>query len=144
VVLESGVNITLSTAGNTLIISGSSSGGGGTATNAWNLTGNAGTTPGVNFIGTTDNQALELKVDGQLALYLKPTYLTNTPDLIGGSSLNNASGVGDTVAGGYANAKSTTFGFRVTDRDRSSQVVTFAFICNGIFSFQLPRFSDRL
>ena len=36
------------------------------------------------------------------------------------------------------------FGFRVTDRDRRSQVVTFAFICNGIFSFQLPCFSDRL
>jgi hypothetical protein len=46
--------------------------------------------------------------------------------------------------GGDSNAKSTTFGFRVTDRDRSSQVVTFAFICNGIFSFQLPCFSDRL
>jgi hypothetical protein len=101
----------LSTAGNTLIISGSGSGGGGTATNAWNLTGNAGTTPGVNFIGTTDNQALELKVDGQLALYLKPTYLTNTPDLIGGSSLNSASGVGDTVAGGYGNTLSGSYGF---------------------------------
>jgi hypothetical protein len=111
VALESGVNITLSTAGNTLIISGSGSGGGGTATNAWNLTGNAGTTPGVNFIGTTDNQALELKVDGQLALYLKPTYLTNTPDLIGGSSLNSASGVGDTVAGGYGNTLSGSYGF---------------------------------
>ena len=45
---------------------------------------------------------------------------------------------------GDSNAKSTVFGFRVTDRDRRSQVVTFAFICNGIFSFQLPLFSDRL
>ena len=32
-------------------------GGGG----VWSLTGNAGTTPGTNFLGTTDNQALELK-----------------------------------------------------------------------------------
>jgi hypothetical protein len=45
---------------------------------------------------------------------------------------------------GDSNAKSTTFGFRVTDRDRRSQVVTFAFIFNGFFSFQLPLFSDRL
>ena len=41
---------------------------------------------------------------------------------------------------GDSNAKSTAFGFRVTDRDSRSQVVTFAFICNGIFSFQLPLF----
>ena len=45
---------------------------------------------------------------------------------------------------GDSNAKSTAFGFRVTDRDRRSQVVTFAFIYNAFFSFQLPHFSDRL
>ena len=45
---------------------------------------------------------------------------------------------------GDSNPIYTVFGFRVTDRDTRSQVVTFAFICNGIFSFQLPRFSDRL
>jgi hypothetical protein len=45
---------------------------------------------------------------------------------------------------GDSNTIYTVFGFRVTDRDRSSQVATFAFICNCIFSFQLPCFSDRL
>src|SRR5512140_3482649 len=34
----------------------------------WQIGGNAGTTAGVNFIGTTDNRALELKVNGQRAL----------------------------------------------------------------------------
>jgi hypothetical protein len=30
--------------------------------NAWGLNGNAGTIPGINFVGTTDNQPLEFKV----------------------------------------------------------------------------------
>ena len=36
----------------------------------WKLGGNAGTTPGVNFLGTTDNQPLELRVNNQGALRL--------------------------------------------------------------------------
>ena len=43
-------------------------GGGG----VWSLNGNSGTTPGTNFLGTTDNQALELKVNGQRALRIEP------------------------------------------------------------------------
>jgi len=35
-----------------------------TSGSAWQLTGDAGTTAGVNFLGTTDNQPLELKVNG--------------------------------------------------------------------------------
>ncbi len=38
----------------------------------WSLTGNAGTTPGTDFIGTTDNQPLELWVGGSRALRLEP------------------------------------------------------------------------
>ncbi len=38
----------------------------------WSLTGNAGTTPGANFLGTTDNTALELKINNQRALRLEP------------------------------------------------------------------------
>ncbi|MCL6524510.1 MAG: hypothetical protein K6T34_07590, partial [Thermoflavifilum sp.] len=34
-----------------------------TALNAWSLTGNAGTTPGTNFLGTTDNQDLVFKTN---------------------------------------------------------------------------------
>ncbi len=45
-------------------------GGGG----VWSLNGNSGTTPGTNFLGTTDNQALELKVNGQRALRIEPNY----------------------------------------------------------------------
>ena len=52
----------------------------------WKLGGNAGTTPGTNFLGTTDNKALELKVNGQRTLRLEPNSFS--PNLIGGSSAN--------------------------------------------------------
>lgn len=38
----------------------------------WLLGGNAGTTPGPHYLGTTDNQALEFKVNGARALRLEP------------------------------------------------------------------------
>ncbi|MBN1135949.1 MAG: hypothetical protein JXM73_05160 [Anaerolineae bacterium] len=73
---------------------------GGGAANAWLLTGNAGTTPGTQFVGTTDNRALELKVNGQRALRLEPQ--AKGPNLIGGSALNTVTaGVhGATIGGG--------------------------------------------
>ena len=58
---------------------------------AWSLNGNAGTTPGVNFLGTTDNQALELKVNGTRGLRLQPmsdSAHSNVVNVIGGSSVN--------------------------------------------------------
>ncbi len=66
----------------------------------WSLWGNAGTTAGPNFLGTTDNQALELKVFGQRALRIEPS--TTSPNLIGGSISNTVgAGVyGATIAGG--------------------------------------------
>jgi hypothetical protein len=68
----------------------------------WSLTGNWGTTPGTNFLGTTDNQALELKVNAARALRLEPA---NPPNLIGGSSDNSVTaGVyGATIGGGGTN-----------------------------------------
>ena len=73
----------------------------------WLLSGNAGTTPGVNFIGTTDNQALELHVNGLRAVRLEPVTNTNilsVVNVIGGSPYNSvASGVaGATIGGGGA------------------------------------------
>jgi hypothetical protein len=64
----------------------------------WSLQGNAGTT-GSQFIGTTDNQPLNLRVNDQRALRLEPG---TSPNVIGGSSVNNASGgvIGATIGGG--------------------------------------------
>jgi hypothetical protein len=69
--------------------------------NSWSLTGNAGTSPGTgNFLGTTDNNPLELHVDGVRAWQLAPT--TDTPNVIGGAPGNYvATDVqGATIGGG--------------------------------------------
>jgi len=68
----------------------------------WKLTGNSGTTPGPNFLGTTDNKALELKVNNNRALRLEPN--STSPNIIGGFLGNyvNAVSYGSTIAGGGA------------------------------------------
>ena len=73
--------------------------GGLSATNFWKLGGNAGTTTS-NFLGTTDNQPLELKVNNQRGLRLEPT--ADAPNVIGGYSGNFASNgvVGAFIGGG--------------------------------------------
>ena len=84
-------------------------GGGGGAD--WALTGNAGTNPSTNFLGTTDNQPLELKVNGARALRLEPDF--TSPNLIGGSRFNTVTtGVGGAAIGGGGFSGGTN---RVTD-----------------------------
>lgn len=82
--------------------------GGMRATNFWQLGGNAGTVAGTHFLGTADNQPLELKVNGQRALRLIPN--ATSPNVVGGFSGNAAVAggapgfvvVGGTVGGGGA------------------------------------------
>jgi hypothetical protein len=66
----------------------------------WSLTGNAGTIAGTHFLGTTDDQPLELHVNGSRALRLEPNG--TSPNVLGGYSGNGvgAGVVGATVAGG--------------------------------------------
>jgi hypothetical protein len=68
----------------------------------WSLTGNSGLTGGINFLGTTDDTALEFRVNNQRALYLLPH--ATSPNLIGGNNANYrlASVYGATIAGGGA------------------------------------------
>lgn len=74
--------------------------GGLSAANFWQLGGNAGTTAGVNFVGTTDSQPLILKANGQQALRLESA--PETPNVIGGAEANSVSNPvrGATIAGG--------------------------------------------
>jgi hypothetical protein len=58
----------------------------------WQTSGNSGTTPGTSFIGTSDNQALELHVNGARALRIEPNQ-NGVPNVIGGAA-NNAAGAG--------------------------------------------------
>lgn len=70
----------------------------------WRLSGNGGTSAGANFVGTTDNQPLEVKVNGARALRIEP-YGPAAPSLIGGYFQNNAAGVaGAAIAGGGTSA----------------------------------------
>lgn len=64
----------------------------------WSTSGNAGTISGTNFIGTTDNQALEIKVNNVRVMRIEPTL--NSPNIIFGSQASSATGSGSTVSGG--------------------------------------------
>ncbi len=76
----------------------------------WKLSGNAGTTAGTNFLGTTDNQPLELHVD-EAGFTISPTSgrgrvmrfepKATSPNIIGGHHTNSvASGLFAAVIGG--------------------------------------------
>jgi hypothetical protein len=70
------------------------------ATAFWQTTGNAGTAPGANGLGTADNQPLEFRVNNTRAFRLEPN--ATSPNIVGGSSGNLVSnGVhGATIGGG--------------------------------------------
>jgi trimeric autotransporter adhesin len=63
----------------------------------WNLTGNAGTSPGVNFVGTSDNQPLTLRVNNTIALRFTPG--TTLPNVVGGLAGFRPSVIGSGVSG---------------------------------------------
>jgi hypothetical protein len=83
VTLAEGANLTLTSSGQTLTL----------ATPAdWHLTGNSGTMAGTHFLGTADNQPLELKVHSSRALRLEPNA-AQAPNVIAGAR-HNAVGAG--------------------------------------------------
>lgn len=79
-----------------------------TSTSAWTLTGNSGTTPGTDFIGTKDNVALEFKQDNMISGILDQAK-SNTG--FGTSALQNdlsQTGNNNTAVGHYAGTQITT------------------------------------
>jgi hypothetical protein len=98
VTLVPGANVTITPGGgNTLTFAVNG------VANDWQLTGNAGTTPGLNFLGTTDNQPLEFWVNSSRAFRLEPNT-SGSPNVIGGSMVNFVAPgtVGAVIAGGGA------------------------------------------
>jgi hypothetical protein len=93
-----------------------------TAFNLWSLNGNAGTSLS-NFLGTTDNQPLNLRANNQRGLHLSyasasaggNTYIGH--NLIGGFWLNSVTAgvVGATIAGGGVRQNAVDLPNRVTD-----------------------------
>ena len=77
----------------------------------WTLAGNAGTTSGSQFLGTTDNVPLDLRANNARALRLLANAMS--PSVIGGPSDNGVtSGVAGAAIGGGGGAG---FGNRATD-----------------------------
>jgi hypothetical protein len=81
----------------------------------WSSTGDDGSNPAINFLGTLDAQPLELRVNNQRAARFEPT--TGTPNLLNGSSANlvDAGVRGAVIAGGGA--------AQITDPDFSNENV---------------------
>lgn len=89
--------------------------GGLSASSFWQLGGNAGTSAGPNFLGTTDPQPLEFRVGGLRLLRLEPNgniiggHSSNTIDknmrysVVSGGSNNIVQGAAATISGGYNN-----------------------------------------
>jgi hypothetical protein len=66
----------------------------------WSINGNAGTSPGTNFIGTTDNQPLQFKINNTNAGKL----VTNNTAFGYNSGATNTAGTGNTFIGNGADA----------------------------------------
>jgi hypothetical protein len=85
-------------------LSGTFTGNGGGLTNIadWHLSGNTGTTNG-NYVGTTDNQPLEISVGGVRAGLIIPS--NGSPNIIFGSAQNSVSNTtaGASILGGNNN-----------------------------------------
>jgi Repeat of unknown function (DUF5907) len=74
--------------------------------NAWGLAGNAGTTPGTNFIGTTDNKDIVFKRNGIISGLINGSLGNNS---FGISALQaNTTGYSNTAMGHNAGAANTT------------------------------------
>jgi hypothetical protein len=85
-----------------------------TGTDGWSLTGNSGTDPTTDFLGTADGVSLTLAVSRTSALRLEPN--DTSPNLVGGNEKNSvAPGVAGAVIGGggislYPNRVTADFG----------------------------------
>ncbi len=80
-----------------------------TSTSGWGLTGNAGTTPSLNFIGTTDNKNLNFKVNNQNAGAIDYTNQNTFFGYLSGSSSPTTQG--NTAIGTNAGKLISTGGF---------------------------------
>ncbi len=107
VTLAAGANVAIATSNDSLIIS--ASGGGGSLD--WSLTGNAGTSPGTNFLGTTDDRPLEIHVNSVRAMRFEPDAAGLSPNIIGGSWLNRSfdGAIGATIGGGGGQANTFNY-----------------------------------
>ena len=106
------------------------------SSNAWALTGNAGTTPGTNFIGTTDAQALVIKeTNTQVG-----RFDANSIALGNGSTINNAThsyAIGSSASVAFSKTHAYAFGSSASVTADSSLAIGIAAVTNGKNSLAL-------
>lgn len=106
----------------------------------WALAGNAGTTPGVNYVGTSDNQPLELKANGLRVMRFEPNT-NGAPNVIGGpNNFVRPGTVGATIGGGGSTNYSTGvlgIGLSASNSIRSDFGVVGGGLANSIQSNSL-------
>ncbi|MBI5478639.1 MAG: tail fiber domain-containing protein [Deltaproteobacteria bacterium] len=118
----------------------------------WAVSGNASTVPGTDYLGTSDNQPLELRVNGARALLVTPA---TTPNLVGGHPDNAVGGsvVGAVIGGGgatgAANSVLGSFGTVSGGYDNTAGTGQFATVpggagnvAAGAYSFAAGRMAD--
>lgn len=99
----------------------------------WDTEGNAGTNPASNFVGTTDNRALVLRVNnlriGELKAQGTTSAYGDAPSITFGSSYNYAVGIGSTVSGGGASANGSG---QISTSNRNRAFGDFSTVGGGI------------
>ena len=98
----------------------------------WKTAGNAGTTSATHYVGTSDNQPLELKVNGWRALRLEP-QATGEVNVLFGHTSNWIAGAGSVIAGGGKEpAISFRFGQYTTNYRHQVVSASYSSIGGGI------------
>ena len=82
---------------------------------SWNFEGNANTAPGLDYVGTSDNTSLEIRVNGARAVRIDPAPVT--PSIVGGHEVNYADpGVSGAFIGGGGAPEDTGWEYAVPNR----------------------------
>jgi hypothetical protein len=74
----------------------------------WALTGNAGTNPSSNYIGTSDSQGLSIRTHGTQAISIDPSQNVSFAKMILGNINGTASGFTGSLAGDVTGGQGTT------------------------------------
>src|SRR5579872_5846534 len=93
----------------------------------WNITGNSNTTPGTNFLGTTNNVGLMFKANGVNSGYID---IVNTNTSFGYNALGSNSGQNNTAFGTGAAALNTT-------GSNNFAIGTYALVNNATSSYNM-------
>ncbi|MHC5054213.1 MAG: LamG-like jellyroll fold domain-containing protein [Planctomycetota bacterium] len=70
----------------------------GAGSSGWETAGNLGTTPGANYLGTGDNTAFQIHVNGAAGRVMRYEPHATSPNVVGGQSSNEATDSGATAA----------------------------------------------